>query len=193
MIEGRITTYSALRQDRPTHPRRQQHVLDVFHLVRRRAPDLADGFRHEIHAVDVGLADQAAIRRERDRAVESDVAVLDEGRGLAGLAEAHRLEVPEDGDREMVVEHADLDVSVRQARPSVELLRTLHAAVEDGQILVVEVRDGLGLEGHRLGRVGDAGGLLAQVAGALFGRLITDCTAIHVCVKNYCKIVVLFI
>src|SRR5262252_7415746 len=56
-------------------PRRDQHVRDVGDLVHRRAADLTNGLRHAVHAVDVRLAELAAVRVERQGAADLDVPV----------------------------------------------------------------------------------------------------------------------
>ena len=52
-------------------------VLDVRYLVGGGAPHLPDGFEHEVHPVDVRLAEQAAVGVDREQAAELDVAVDD--------------------------------------------------------------------------------------------------------------------
>ena len=52
-----------------------EHVLDVVDLVDRRAPHLAHALGDAVHAVDVGLAQLAAVGVDGQAAAELDVAV----------------------------------------------------------------------------------------------------------------------
>src|SRR5690242_21960491 len=79
-------------------------------LVDRGAADLADGFGDAVHAVDVGLAELAAVRVDREAAVDLDRAVGDEVPGLAAAAEAEFLQLDEDVRGEVVVEDGGPDV-----------------------------------------------------------------------------------
>ena len=65
-----------------------EHVGDVGHLVGGGAAHLAHRFDDVVDPVDVGLAEQAAVGVDRERAVELDVAVGDEVLRLAAAAEA---------------------------------------------------------------------------------------------------------
>src|SRR6185437_6198738 len=79
-------------------------------LVDRGAADLADGFGDAIHAVDVSLAELAAVRVDREAAVDLDRAVGDEVPGLAPAAETEFLQLDEDVRGEVVVEDGGPDV-----------------------------------------------------------------------------------
>ena len=70
-----------------------QHVVYVGGLVGGGAPHQAHPFRDPVQAVDVGLADLAAVGVDRQASAQLDVAVLDEVPGLATLAEAELLEL----------------------------------------------------------------------------------------------------
>ena len=65
-----------------------ESVFGSFDLVRGLAADLADAFEDVVDAMDVGLAEEAAMGVHRDRAAELDVAGLHEVDALAGFAEA---------------------------------------------------------------------------------------------------------
>src|SRR4029077_85274 len=64
-------------------------------LVDRGAADLADRLGDAVHAVNVGLAELAAVRVERQATAHFDGAVGDEVPGLPGAAEAELLEAHE--------------------------------------------------------------------------------------------------
>ena len=74
-------------------------------LVDRGAADLADRLGDAVHAVDVGLAELAAVRVERQPAAQLDGAVGDEVPGLAARAEAELLQLHQHVRGEVVVEH----------------------------------------------------------------------------------------
>src|SRR5258708_4521650 len=61
-------------EDRAGHARAAQHVLPFRDLFRRSATPLPHAFHHAVHAVDVGLADQSAVRVHRHRAADVDAA-----------------------------------------------------------------------------------------------------------------------
>src|SRR6185312_17324729 len=56
-----------------TGTRCHQYVFDVVDLVVRRAANLAHPFGDAVHAVDVGLAEQAAVGVDRERSTEREV------------------------------------------------------------------------------------------------------------------------
>src|SRR4051794_20579055 len=76
-----------------------EHVLDVGNLVDRRTAQLPDRLRDAVHAVQVGLAELAAVGVERQPPAELDRAVGDEVLRLAALAEAELLELLQDERR----------------------------------------------------------------------------------------------
>ena len=87
-----------------------EHVLDVGHLVHRRAAQLAHALGDAVHAVDVGLAELAAVGVDRQPAADLDRAVGDEVLGLAPAAEPQLLQLNQRERREVVVEDRGLDV-----------------------------------------------------------------------------------
>ena len=62
------------------------HVLDVVDLVHRGAPHLTDALGDPVHAVQVGLAQLAAVGVAGEVAAVREVVVVDEGHALARLA-----------------------------------------------------------------------------------------------------------
>src|SRR5690348_6423555 len=93
-----------------------QHVLDVGDLVVRRAADLAHGLGDAVHAVDVRLAELAAVGVEGEAATQLDVAAGHEVLGLTPTAEAELLQLHEHERREVVVDDGRLDVGRAEAR-----------------------------------------------------------------------------
>jgi hypothetical protein len=91
-------------------------VSDVGDLVDRRSADLTDGLRDTVHAVDVRLAELAAVRVERYVAADLDVPVLHEVVGLAARAKAELIELYQHERREVVVEDRSADVTRAEAR-----------------------------------------------------------------------------
>ena len=111
-----------------------------------------------VQAVDVGLAEEAAVGVDRQRAVEVDVAVGDEVLRLAPLAEAERLELVEDDRAEVLVEHRHVDVVGPEPRSLPELAaeelrfgehREIGVVVVVHHAPVAEMRVGRGLDAHR--------------------------------------------
>src|SRR5580692_5451239 len=97
-------------QDGSGHTRGDQHVAHVLDLVHRRTADLAYAFGHAVHAVDVRLAEQAAVCIDGQTAVDGDCAALDEILGLAATTETKAFDLREHERREGIVEHRRLDV-----------------------------------------------------------------------------------
>src|SRR5690349_7027477 len=79
-------------------------------LVDRGAADLADRFGDAVHAVDVGLAELAAVRVDRQAAAQLDGVAGDEVPGLAAPAEAELLQLDEHVRGEVVVQDGGPDV-----------------------------------------------------------------------------------
>src|ERR1700755_352418 len=79
-------------------------------LVDRGAADLADRLGDAVHAVDIGLAELAAVRVERQPAAQLDRAAGDEVPGLAARAEAELLQLDEHVRGEVIVEDGGPDV-----------------------------------------------------------------------------------
>src|SRR5207244_13460514 len=101
-------------QDQPARghacARGDQHVLGRVDLVDGGAPHLAHALGDAVHAVDVGLAQLASVRVDREAAPELDRAVAQEVLGLASAAEAELLELAEHERGEVVVDDGDVDV-----------------------------------------------------------------------------------
>src|SRR5262249_61374655 len=87
-----------------------KHVLDPVDLVHRRAAHLADALGDAVHAVDVCLAQLAAVRVDRKPAAELDVAVPEELLGLAARTEPELLELLEHQRREAFVDDPALTI-----------------------------------------------------------------------------------
>ena len=87
-----------------------EHMLDVGHLVHRRAAQLAHAFGDAVHAVDVGLAQLTAVGVDRQPAADLDRTVGDEILGLAPAAEPQLLELDQRERREVVIQNRGLDV-----------------------------------------------------------------------------------
>src|ERR1019366_2967757 len=89
---------------------RDEGMVDPIDLVDRCPPHLADRFGDAVHAVDVGLAELAAVGVDWQPAADLDVAVGDEVLGLAPGAEAELLQLRQDQRGEVVVDHRGLDI-----------------------------------------------------------------------------------
>src|SRR5262249_16126216 len=98
------------RAGRPAGAGSHAHVLDPVDQLHRRGGDLADGVGDAVHAVDVCLAQLAAVHVDRKPATELDVAVPEELLGLAARTEPELLELREHQRREVVVDDRGLDV-----------------------------------------------------------------------------------
>src|ERR1700733_804213 len=85
-------------------------------LVDRGAADLADRLGDAVHAVDVGLAQLAAVGVERQAAAQLDRAAGDEVAGLAAGAEAEFFQLEEDVGGEVVVQDGGAHVGRGDAR-----------------------------------------------------------------------------
>src|SRR3984957_1089534 len=90
-------------------------------LVDRGAADLADRLGDAVHAVDVGLAELAAVRVERQPAAHFDGAVGDEVPGLPRGAEAELLQLHQHVRGEVVVQHGGPDLGRAEAGPAPQL------------------------------------------------------------------------
>src|SRR5262249_22635212 len=111
---AQITARSACRsliraedQAAGRHPgaRGDQHRAVAAHLVDRGAADLADGLGDAVHAVDVRLAQLAAMRVEGQGPIQLDGPAGDEVPGLAAGAETQLLQLQQNIRREVVVEN----------------------------------------------------------------------------------------
>src|SRR5262249_56676656 len=151
----------------PSFPRGALQVRGVGDRVHGRAADLTNRLRDAVHAVDVRLAELAAVRVERQAAADLDVPVLHEVFGLAARAEAELLELYQHEGREVVVEDRGADV----ARPEARHLRQLPGY--DARLRQAD--DGAaGVAGHRvlvwaaaLRGGGDERRRLPEIPGAL--------------------------
>src|SRR2546423_13136050 len=77
----RNTSTSGCAENRARHAGRHQHMLDFFrNLIDRSPTDLSHTFGHAVHAVDVGFAEQSAVRVDGQRAVNRHAAALHERR-----------------------------------------------------------------------------------------------------------------
>src|SRR5258707_12947260 len=85
----------AVAQDHGAGARRAHDARRVPDLVDGGASDLPHALDDVVEAVDVSLAEQAALRVHRERAAELDVAIFDEVAGLAAPAEAEGLQLQE--------------------------------------------------------------------------------------------------
>src|SRR5207302_7818165 len=79
-------------------------------LIDRGAADLADRLGDAVHAVDVGLAELAAVRVDGQAAAQLDRAARDEVPGLAATTEAELLQLDEHIRGEVVVQHGGAHV-----------------------------------------------------------------------------------
>src|SRR6058998_1237426 len=104
-----------------------ERELRARHLVERRAADLPRRLDDEVDAVDVRLGEAPAARVAREAPAQLEPMVLDEGAGLARLAEAVLLERGEDEGREGVVELRHLHVPGPHARHAPEVARRIRA------------------------------------------------------------------
>ena len=102
--------------------RGDQHVLDVGNLVDRCAAQLAHPFGDAVHAVDVRLAQLAAVGVDRQPAADLDRAVGDVVLRLTLAAEPQLLQLDQRERGEVVVEDRGLDVGRLQARLRPQLL-----------------------------------------------------------------------
>src|SRR5277367_4180647 len=66
---------------------RHQHGAGVGDLVDRRPPQLAGALEHQVQPVDIALADEAAVRGDRQGSVRAQVSRRHEILGLPGPAE----------------------------------------------------------------------------------------------------------
>ncbi len=144
-------------------------MLYSGYLVDRGAADLAHPLGDAVHAVQVGLAELAAVRVERQLAVQLQVSVRDEMACLAPAAEAQLLQLDEHERREMVVEHGDVHIGRPDARLLPQAARHHTHLGQAGQVVAV-------VAGHRelvgaaaLRRGFDDRGFLRQGAGAFGG------------------------
>src|SRR3954453_2297058 len=84
-------TSRRLAQDQTTgrhaRPGRDDHVIDLVGLARRRAPHQAHRLSHAVDAVDVGLAQLSSVGVRGETTVQLQVAVGDEVPGLTPSAE----------------------------------------------------------------------------------------------------------
>ena len=128
--------------------------------------ELRDGFVEEAHAVRAALRELAAVRVERERAVEGDRApAVDPVLRLAEAAEAERLDPRDAVEREPVVQQGDVDVvgGQRRARPQMRR-RPDHLRLVGDRVLVPRQPFG-DLGARRL----DADRRMRQVAGDIGG------------------------
>ena len=145
--------------------------LGTFHLVRRRAADLADALDDVVHPVDVALREVTAAGVDRDRPAELDLAGGDERPALALLAEAPVLQLQQHGDREAVVQLGDVDVVGAESGPPVQRLG--HRLGRQGRDRLAhqhrELDAGLRVGDAALGDGTDERRWLGQVGGPLGG------------------------
>src|SRR5262245_12661390 len=113
---------SGAAEDDAGAARRDERVARALDLVDRGAAQLTGGLGREVEAVDVALADEAAVGVARETAVEREIAVGDEVLGFAEPAEAEALELHEEDGRERVVDQADVDVVACDAEVTEEVL-----------------------------------------------------------------------
>ena len=142
-------------------------MVHIGDLVDRRPSDLAHALGDAVHAVDVGLAELAAVGVDRQPAAASVVAGTHEVLGLAARAETELLELLQHEGREVVVDHRGLDVGGRQAALLPELARDQPHLWQARDVVAVQ-------RGHDLLAVADAlrcslddHGFAFQVARAL--------------------------
>src|SRR5438309_5839652 len=79
-----------------------EHVLDVGDLVHGRSTDLANAFGDAVHAVDVRLAELAAVRVDGQAAARPHPDIADEVLRLSPAAEPELLELEQHERRERV-------------------------------------------------------------------------------------------
>src|SRR5690348_11112990 len=83
---------------------RDQHRSVPRYLVDRGAADLADRLGDAVHAVDIGLAELAAVRVQWQGPAQFDRPAGDEVPGLPARAETKLLQLQQDVRGEVVVE-----------------------------------------------------------------------------------------
>ena len=121
-------------------------------LVGGRAADQAHALGDAVHAVDVGLAELAAVGVDREAAAELDVAVADEVLRLAAPAEAELLELRQHERREVVVDDRGLHVVGPEAGGVPELARDQAHLGEAADRVAVVARHHLLVGRRALGR-----------------------------------------
>src|SRR5690606_5165852 len=99
--------------------RRDEHVPYGVGLVDGGATDQPDALGDAVHAVDVGLAELAAVGVDRQPAPHLQVAVGDEVAGLSPGAEAQLLQLRQHQRGEVVVQ--DGRVHVVRAQPALRV------------------------------------------------------------------------
>src|SRR5215472_3255550 len=143
---------------------RDQHVLDAGHLVDRGPAHLAHRLADSVHAVDVRLAQLAAVRVDRQPAADLDVAVRDEVARLPPAAKAQLLQLGQHEWAEMVVEHRGLDVCRSDAGHCPELARDDAHLRQAGDVFAVVAGHDLLVRAGALGNRPDHGRRLAERA-----------------------------
>src|SRR5580704_7494694 len=89
---------------------RDEDVLRIGDLVRRRSAELPHGLGDGVHAVHVALPDLAAMRIQRKRSVHRQRTRSDELGAFSRQAESQCLELEQDARREVVVQHGRVHV-----------------------------------------------------------------------------------
>src|SRR5699024_11792014 len=87
-----------------------QNVVHVVDLVHGAAAHLPHALGNTVHPVDIGLAELAAVRVQRQRPVELQRAVPDEVAGLTATAEPEFFELHQHVRCEVVIEHPNIHI-----------------------------------------------------------------------------------
>ena len=139
-------------------------MFNVVDLVVRGATHLADTLGDAVHAVDVGLTEQSAVRVDRQFPAEREPFDRREVLRLAAPTEAELLQLGEDERCEVVVEERGLDIGRFETRVAPELFGDHAHLRQTGDVVAVVARHHLALGGRALHRSGDHGRRLAKVA-----------------------------
>src|SRR5262249_43617836 len=98
-------------QDDRAPARGDQGGFRSGNLVRGGTAYLANPFEQIVHAMDVTLAEQTAMRVHRQRTARADMAFADEVLGFARTAKSMPFEGHEDDRREVLIDHGDIDIA----------------------------------------------------------------------------------
>src|SRR6185312_14020784 len=134
-------------------------------LVDRGAADLADRLGDAVHAVDVGLAELATVRVDRQAAAQLDRAAGDEVPGLAAPAEAELLQLDEHVRGEVDVQDGGPDVGGGDSGLPPQLPADQAHLRQAGQVVAVVAGHGELVRAGSLRGRADHGRQVAQVAG----------------------------
>jgi Domain of unknown function (DUF222) len=120
LMSGELGSHQGLPVQH-TRPRGHEHVLDIGHLVDRPTAELTDPLGDAVRAVDIGLAELAAVGVDRQPPADLDRPVGNEVLRLTPAAESQLLQLDQRERREVVIQDCRLDIRGLQARLLPEL------------------------------------------------------------------------